>query len=199
MIVDTLHDHRQLRLDRLAQPGQLVDVLADRTQQRLGVQGPAENAILGALDAHAVAGAVGDEALDAGPAESLHEDLEAAFRQLPHPHDHPDRSRPVELLRRRVVRARIALRHQEAEAIVRLERLRDRFHRDRPRHPQRDDHVGEDDQVADRQQREDIGDYGIPFQTAVIRRHARYSITGAKKPIPTAVTFSGPACTGLCT
>ena len=88
-------------------PRQLVDVLAHRAQQRLDARPSApSDAIVGALDAHAVARAVGDEALDARAAQPLHQHLEPALGELAHPHDHPDRAGAVELLRRRVVVAR---------------------------------------------------------------------------------------------
>ena len=98
-IVDALHDHRQLGLDRLAQAGQLVDVLAHRAQQRLDAQRARRRLVLGAIEAHAVAGALGDEALDARAAEPLHQHLQPPLGELAHPHDHPDGAGAVELLR----------------------------------------------------------------------------------------------------
>ena len=77
--------------------------------------------------------------------------LRPALRELAHAHDHPDRAGPIELRGRRIVGAGIALGDQEAEAVVRFQRLGHRLHRDGPRHAQRHDHVGEDDQVANRQ------------------------------------------------
>ena len=59
----------------------------------------------------------------------------------------------VERRRRRILVGGVALRDQEAESLLGLERLCHRLHRHRARHPQRHDHVREDDQVADRQQR----------------------------------------------
>src|SRR5262249_11669871 len=84
---------------------------------------------------------------------------------------------------------RVPLGDQEAETVVRFQRLGDRLHGDGPRHAQRHDHVREDDQIANRQQREHIGDYWIPLQTAVIRRHATYSIMLTKKQSSSSVTF----------
>ena len=52
-----------------------------------------QHAVVGALEAHAVARAVRHEALDARAAQPLHQHLQPALGQLAHAHDHPDRCR----------------------------------------------------------------------------------------------------------
>ena len=171
-IVDALHDHRQLGLDRLAEAGELVDVAAHRAQERLDAQRAGRRLVLAAIEPHAVAGALADELLDARPAEPLHQHLQPPLGELAHPHDHADGAGAVEALRRRLVVAGVALRDQEDETLVGLQRLGHRLHRHRPRHPQRNDHVREDDQVPDGQQREHVGDHRIGRATTLMRRHA---------------------------
>jgi hypothetical protein len=174
-VLDALDHHRHLGLDRLAQARQLVDVAAHRAEQRLQAHRAHRRAVVRAIDAHPVARALRHEALDLGAAEPLHQHLEAALGELAHAHDHPDRARAVERRRARVVLARVALRDQEAEALVRLQRLGHRLHRHRPRHPQRNDHVREDDKIADGEQRQDVWNLGIRqsgLAPLAIRGHA---------------------------
>jgi len=165
-VLDAAHHHAQLGLHRLAEAGQAIDVAAHRAHERLDTQRACRRSVIGAVDAHPIAGRLGDEALDLGATQTLHQDLEAALRQLAHAHDHPDRARLVEGRRGRIVVGRVLLRDQEAQAVLRLQRLGHRFHRHRARDAQGDDHVREHDQISNRQQREDIGYYRISRGTA---------------------------------
>ncbi len=106
---------------------------------------------------HLVAGVLGDVALDARPAQPLDQDLQATVGQLAHAHDDADGADLVQRPRLGILLARLTLRDDEAEAILGLQRLLDRLQRDRPGHAQRRDHVREDHQVANRQQRQDLG------------------------------------------
>ena len=81
-VVDALDDHRQLWLDRLAEAGELVDVAAHGAQQRLDPQRARRRPILAAIQPHAVARALGDEALDARAAEALHQHLQPPSESL---------------------------------------------------------------------------------------------------------------------
>ncbi len=144
-----------------------------------------------AIDPHAVAGALADELLDARAAEPLHQHLQPPLGELAHPHDHADGAGAIERLRRRLVLGGVALRDQEAETLVGLQRLGHRLHRHRPRHPQRDDHVREDDQIPDRQQREHVGDHRIGLATTLMRRHAT---TISRSPVVGNLSSQAIAC-----
>ena len=63
--------------------------------------------------------------------------------------------------RARIVLAVVLQRDEEAQTLVSHDGLRDRLDRHRARHAQRNDHVWEDDEIANRQERQHIGNFGI--------------------------------------
>jgi hypothetical protein len=91
-------------------------------------------------------------------AEALHQDLEAAVGQLAHAHDDADGAGAVERAGLGILVGRLALRDDEAEAILAGQRGVDRVEGDRSRNPQRRNHVWKHHQIADREERQDVRD-----------------------------------------
>ncbi len=134
---------------------QLFDPRSNGPGQRLAFDRPFVAAVFGrgeGRDANTRALRVFDHRLDAGLAESLHQDLEAPVGHLEGPQDRRDGADAVEVVRIRIDRLGIALRHEQDQAVAAL-RLFDGRDRMASLHEERKHHVREDDEFAKREDR----------------------------------------------
>ncbi len=115
-----------------------------------------------------------DEALDPGAGIALDQHLDRAVGQLEQLQDAGNRPDAIDVLAAGIVLARILLRHQQ-DLLVVLHHLLERVDRLLAPDEQRDDHVGEDDDVAQRQHRKQrilrmLGHLPSPCRTSLPQR-----------------------------
>ncbi len=109
-----------------------------------------------------------DEVVDARAREPLHEDADPPVRELEHPHDDRDRADPVEILFARVLVLEVLLRGQHDHAVL-GQRLIDRVDRFLSRDRERNDDERKDDQILERQNRQNVGDLDRLFFGGFVR------------------------------
>jgi len=160
-----------------------IEVLFDRADQRLDFQ----RAILGdrffdARDLRFEERRGLDEVVDARAAEALHQDADAAVGQLQHAHDDGDGADAVEILFARILVLKVLLRGQHDHAVL-GQRLVDGVDRLLPRYRQRNDDEREDDQILQRQNRKDVGNFDCFFFRGFIRvSHVRPLSRAGEEP-----------------
>ena len=131
----------------------------------LGGQIPRGLGLFQSRDLHLQVGVRGEDGVDARPGDALHEQPGAAVRKLQHAHDRSDGPDREEILETRGLGLRAPLSDEHDDPLLR-ERGVDGVDRLLPRDRQREDDVRKDDDVFQRQDRQDIGDrkVGVPIE-----------------------------------
>ena len=151
------HDHH-VRHQDFAEADEAFELLLHGPYQGLPFEGRARQFGLGDLrEADFQVGLGLDEFLDAGLGQPLHEDFDPVVGQLEHAHHHAHRADGVDVLRHGVFDVQGALGGQHDNPVARKRRL-DGLDRHLPADEKRENHVGKDDDVANRQERKTIRD-----------------------------------------
>ena len=168
-IVEIGGDDHDFGADVLAEADGAIEVLFDGADERLGLQAAIlRRRLFDASDLCFEERRGLDEVVDAGTAEALHEDADAAVRQLQHPHDDGHRADAIEVVLGRVFVLKVFLRRQHDDAVL-GQRLVHRVDRLLARHRQRDDDERKDHQVLERKHRQDVGDFDWLFFRGFVR------------------------------
>ena len=143
-----------------------------------------------------------DEALDPGAGVALDQHLDRAVGQLEQLQDAGDGADAVDVVAAGIVLARILLRHQQ-DLLVVLHHLLERVDRLLAPDEQRDDHVREDDDVPQRQHREQRCSANVRSFTlampgvaaaAIARTHRDQRIQVARTRPVSSTAPAAPAC-----
>ncbi len=126
------------------------------------------------VDAHGIVGFGLDIAGDLRFRETLHENLDPLIRQLQHAHDDADCADRMDIVGSGILDVQGLLRRQEDHPVAGQCRF-DRLDRHLAADKQRQDHVGKDDDVADGQQRELVGDLDVLRRLSGLVRSIRSS------------------------
>ncbi len=168
-LVDSGNRGQDFGRDLLVQFYVLIELRDDRAAQRLGFGGR----LLIGHDRQHVGGEMRravDDALDAGALRAFDQHLDRAIGQLQHLQDVRDAADLVDVLGFGLVLRRVLLRDQH-DAFAGFHRSFERLDRLRTADEQRNDHVREDDHVAQRQQRQGRG-----FRRQDLGRHSSRSL-----------------------
>jgi hypothetical protein len=158
---------------QILQRQQLLHAIADRAHQRFGLDTPF-GLVIRREGAHRGPGRrlVLHERLNAGLAESLDEGLHTTVGQAQDAHHHGDGAHAVEIVGLRILDGGVPLRGQQHQPFA-GQRVLDGGDRALPRHEEREHHVGEDDQLPQRENRQlfrDLELHAIRSHPPVFRR-----------------------------
>ncbi len=188
VIVDIYDDRHHLGRHGLSKRDRLLEIVSDVSRKRFDFERLGNGRVRDRFDGSLKVDVTRVVPRHANAADALDEDADPVVRQFQHPHDHRRGADRVEVAVLGLFDRGVALRREQDHPVV-GQRLLDGGDRPVAAHKERHDHVREDDDVPERQNREVVRDLDRALAGGWFVGHARDSRT----PMP-----CGPCCERAC-